>query len=225
VTGAATTCYREEGDAALVVATRPNGARTVILGSGSTLSNASLDKEGDAALAIGLLDTQQLRWVSGGLNDGAPPNSQQGLINLLPNRVVAALVQLVIALIVLALWRARRLGKPVAEPLPVVVRAAETVEGRARLMQAARSRGTAAAALRSAAVRRLTTTLRLGADEDHATVVAVVAEAAHASTSDVAALLYGGEPTDDRSLVALAQQLPELEAAVRTDVPPPTGSS
>jgi hypothetical protein len=225
VTGAATRCYAEGGDASLVVASRANGARTVIFGSGSTLSNADLDKQGDAALAIGLLDAPVLQWVPAGLGLGKPPPSHQGLLNLLPNRLVAALVQLAIALIVLALWRARRLGKPVAEPLPVIVRAAETVEGRARLLQAARSRGTAAAALRAASTRRLAQTLRLGADEAPATVVAVVAEAAHTPATTVNAVLYGGEPTDDRALVALAQQLPDLEAAVRSDAQPSGGSS
>ena len=54
-------------------------------------------------------------------------------------------------MLLLALWRARRLGPVVAEPLPVVVRAAETVEGRARLYRRGGARGQAA---RGAARRR-----------------------------------------------------------------------
>ena len=52
--------------------------------------------------------------------------------------------------VLLALWQARRLGPVVAERLPVVVRAAETVEGRGRLYRARRARDRAAAALRAA---------------------------------------------------------------------------
>ena len=202
VTGAATSCYRENGDASLVVTTRPSGGRTVVLGSASTLTNADLAKQGDAALAIGLLRAAQLRWVPAGLADGAPPSSQQGLLNLLPRRVVFAVFQLMIALVVLALWRARRLGKPIAEPLPVIVRAAETVEGRARLLRASRSRGTAARALRAASIERLTRALRLGADEQPDAVVSVVAEASRTPAADVRAVLYGDEPANDAALVA-----------------------
>jgi hypothetical protein len=218
-------CYLAGGDAALVTSTRGDGAQTDVLGSPSTLTNAELAKAGDAALALGLLDHGPLRWVPGGLRLAVPPKSQQGLLNLLPPRVIAVVVQLFIALLVLALWRARRLGKPVAEPLPVIVRATETVEGRARLMHAARARGAAARALRAAAIQRLTHALRLSADEDPAAVVGLVAERAHRPTAEVRAVLYGGEPPDDSSLVRLAQQLPDLEAAVRHDDSPPGGQS
>ena len=54
-----------------------------------------------------------------------------------------------------ALWRGRRLGPLVAERLPAVVRAAETVEGHGRLYRARSPRGQAAAALRDAARGRI----------------------------------------------------------------------
>ena len=54
-----------------------------------------------------------------------------------------------------ALWRGRRLGPIVAERLPVVVRAAETVEGHGRLYRARRLADRAAAALRDAARGRI----------------------------------------------------------------------
>ena len=60
------------------------------------------------------------------------------------------------------LWRGRRLGPLAAEPLPVVVRSAETAEGRARLYQDGRSLDRAAATLRAAALTRLSARLRLG---------------------------------------------------------------
>jgi hypothetical protein len=221
--GTSRRCYPTGGDAALVSTTRGDGARTIVLGSPSTLTNAELANSGDAALTLGLLDRGPLRWVPGGLRLAAPPKSQQGLFNLLPPRLIAAVAQLFVALLVLALWRARRLGKPVAEPLPVIVRAAETVEGRARLMRAARARDAAARALRAASIQRLAHALRLGVDDDPAAVVGVIAERTHTPATEVHAVLYGGEPPDDASLVRLAQQLPDLEAAVRHDDSPTGG--
>ncbi len=218
-----TGCYHQGQDAALVTSTRANGATTIVLGSPSTFSDAALAKQGDAALALGLLNTSAVQWVPGGLNAGPVPKSHRGLINLLPPRLLWATLQLFIALVVLALWRARRLGRPVVEPLPVVVRAAETVEGQGRLLQAARARSRAARSLRAATVRRLTHALRLRPDEEPESVVMVVAERAHAAATDVQALLYGDEPEDDAALTRLAQALPRLEAAITGDEGPPSG--
>jgi Domain of unknown function (DUF4350) len=221
--GAASTCYLQQGDAALVTSTRQNQASTIVLGSPSTLTNAYLADDGDAALALGLLDNDRVQWVTGALDTGPAATTRRGLLNLLPSRLLWATLQLFIAVFVLALWRSRRLGRPVVEPLPVVVRAAETVEGRARLMHAAKARNAAARSLRTATVRRLTRAIRLGADDDPASVVGVVAERARMPAAEVQSVLYGGEPQDDAALVRLAQELPKLETAVRQDHAPPPG--
>jgi hypothetical protein len=223
VHGPVTRCYPQAGDAALLSATRSNGATPIVLGSGSTLTNAQLATQGNAALALGLLTTPVVQWVPGGLQAGVVAKSQQGLFNLLPARLLWATLALFIALVVLALWRGRRLGRPVVEPLPVVVRASETVEGRASLLHAARARGAAARSLRVAAVRRVSSSLRLGADDDPASVVALVAERTRTPAGEVTSMLYGGEPPDDAALVRLAQALPRLEAEVRNDAGPAAG--
>lgn len=221
--GAASRCYLLGADAALVETTRANGARTIVLGSGSTLTNAQLATQGNAALGLGLLDTPSVQWVPGGLHAGPVPRSRQGLLNLLPTRLLWATLQVFIVLALLALWRGRRLGQPVVEPLPVVVRAAETVEGRARLLHAAHARGAAARSLRTAAVRRITHSLRVGPDEDAASVAALVGQRTHQPAGTVSTLLYGDEPPDDASLVRLAQRLPELESEILGDDGPPSG--
>jgi hypothetical protein len=215
VNAGSTGCYRFHGDAALVRAQRPNSALTYVIGSPSTLTNAELGTQGNAALSLGLLNTSSVQWVPGGLGAGPVPKSHRGLLNLLPSRLLWATLQLFIALTVFALWRARRLGRPVAEPLPVIVRAAETVEGQARLMQAAKARDGAAKALRAATIGRLSAALRIDADADPATVSALVADRTGMPTADISALLYGGDPQDDPALVRMAQALPRLEAAVQ----------
>jgi hypothetical protein len=137
------------------------------------------------------------------------------LLQLLPAGVLWATLQLAVAVALLALWRARRLGPVVPEPLPVVVRATETVEGRARLLRAARARDTAAAALRTAGVARLQDLLGLGADAPPSAVVAATARQSGWAGAEVEQLLYGAPPQDDASLLRLGRSLEELERSVR----------
>jgi hypothetical protein len=117
--------------------------------------------------------------------------------------------------VLVALWRGRRLGPVVVEPLPVVVRATETVEGRARLLRAARARGTAAAALREASVARLSDVLGAGTAASPPVVVDAVCRRTGRTSGEVEALLFGDAPGDDAGLVRLANDLDGLEESVR----------
>jgi hypothetical protein len=217
VQAGATGCYPVSGDAALVISSRPSGGRTLVLGSGSTLSNARLASAGNAALALGLLNTRTVAWVPGALDTGMPVGSAHGLFALLPRRLEWASLTLVIAVAVLALWRARRLGPPVVEPLPVVVRAAETVEGSGRLLHAARARDHAADSLRRATIRRLTAALHAGPDDPPDAVVTLAAARVPLPADQVRDLLYGPPPADDAALVRLAQGLADLEHHAHRD--------
>ena len=126
-----------------------------------------------------------------------------------------------VAVALLMAWRARRLGRVVPEPLPVVVRASETVEGLGRLYRAAHARPRAAEALRTAVRGHLAPLLGVGGgaaagvEDDRPAMVAAVCARTGRSAPYVTALLYGAEPGDDPSLVALADQLDALEVEVR----------
>jgi hypothetical protein len=111
------------------------------------------------------------------------------------------------------LWRARRLGPVVREPLPVVVRASEAVEGRARLYRRAGAREHAAETLREATRARLRPLVGLPPDAAAGELVGAVA--ARVGRRDVGGLLYGPPPGDDAGLVALARALDECEGEVR----------
>ncbi|BCJ64314.1 DUF4350 domain-containing protein [Polymorphospora rubra] len=126
------------------------------------------------------------------------------------------LAQLALALLILALWRARRLGPPAAEPLPVSVRSAETVLGRARLYHRAKARGPAAEILRSATLDRIVPLLDLPADPAPADVVTAVAAQTGQPPDEVDALLYGPAPATDTELLDLARRLDTLPHAVAT---------
>ena len=131
-----------------------DGRRVTVIGRSAVLTNEELARQGNAALALRSLGVQRsLVWY---LPD--PLDAGTGgptLAELRPRWVAWLTWQLVLAAVLAMLWRARRLGRLVPEPLPVVVRAAETEEGRARLYRASRARGRAAATLRTATLRRL----------------------------------------------------------------------
>jgi hypothetical protein len=125
---------------------------------------------------------------------------------------VAALLAL--AVVLLALARARRLGAPVTEPLPVAVRATETVTGRGRLYQRAKARTPALRTLQAAARERLNRMLDLPTGADRAAVTSAAAAAAGWPVDDVDATLFGTEPATDDELVAAAQRLEALMKAL-----------
>lgn len=126
----------------------------------------------------------------------------------------ALLVQLALAALVVALWRARRLGPPVAEPLPVAVASAETVLGRGRLYRRARARGPAADILRGAALAGIVPLLDLPPDATPREVVAAVAAQTGQPPQKIDTILYGPAPTTDDELLQLARALDALPHAV-----------
>jgi hypothetical protein len=196
----------------------PVGGRVVtILGTGAPLANSGLPKLGNAALALNLLSAHpRIVWlVPGAASAAGAPGRPRPLTSLIPLPAYLVAIQLVIAAALAVLWRTRRLGPLVAEPLPVVIRAAETVEGHARLYQARRARGRAAAALRAAAVRRMVPGLGQTPADAPGAIVAALAERTGASAARIEKLLFGADPSDDSALVALADDLDHLESEVR----------
>src|SRR4051812_16916519 len=97
--------------------------------------------------------------VSGPDDPGDPqqaePPSQPSVLDAFPPTLWAALGLLGIAAIALAAASGRRIGAPVAEPLPVRVRAAETVRGRGGLYRRARADDASLAIIQAGARRRL----------------------------------------------------------------------
>ncbi|MFE5585193.1 DUF4350 domain-containing protein [Kitasatospora sp. NPDC056531] len=213
-------CY-PHGHSYPLVSTPTEDGDVIVLGSGTFLTNGELAKDGNASLALGLLGSQpRLTWH---LPDYSAPPAEgthlKSFNDYLPKGWHWAFYQLAIAAGLAALWRGRRLGPVVSENLPVVVRAAETTEGRARLYRRAKARGRAAEALRRAAAHRLAPTLgvplQAGAPEPEALCAAVAGRLPAHPAGDVRALLYGPPPTDDAALLRLADDLDALERQVR----------
>ncbi|MFD4672838.1 DUF4350 domain-containing protein [Lentzea sp. NPDC058450] len=181
-----------------------------VIGYGGIFTNRDIDEEGNAALALSLLGQhERLVWY---MPAQADVTQQKPVSDLVPDGWKFAALQLGIAAAVLALWRARRLGRVVPERLPVVVRAAETVEGRARLYRRAHAADHAAQVLRQATRDRLAPMLGLPVGDDP---VEEIARRTSRPVTSVRALLYDDGPVDDRGLVALAADLDALENEVR----------
>jgi len=209
----AESCYPSDGEGSLVVGTVGDAARLVVLGTGAPLTNEHLDEAGNASLALGLLgENAELVWYRPTIEAG----QDVPLTELLPGWVLPVVWQLAIAAVLAALWRARRLGRVVTEPLPVVVRSAEATEGRARLYRRGRARDHVATALREAATSRLRSRLGLPPDAGPAAVADAVAARTARPAAEVAGALAGPSPSDDATLVRLADTLDTLEQEVRT---------
>lgn len=210
-------CYPAGGLATLAVVSAA-GRLTAVLGTGTPLTNEYLASQGNAALAINLLSSaRRVIWLVPGpaaVTAAATPRSFTSLIPL-PAKLVA--IQLAIAVLLAALWRARRLGPLVSEQLPVVVRASETAEGHARLYRSRQARDRAAAALRSAALSRLGPAAELPRGATPDAITATLARRSALGESRVAELLYGPAPGSDAKLVSLAADLDALEEEVRAE--------
>jgi len=189
-----------------------------LLGSGVLLRNDHLAKQGNAALGLNLLGRNpRVLWTMPSLEDSAT-EPRQTLTDLLPGWVMPAVLQLGIAVLLVAAWRARRLGPVVEEPLPIVVRAAEVTEGRARMYRRAKARGRAGSELRRATLQRVAPLVGFAGDvslaDPHRIATAVAARTGR-DEAKVFRLLYGGVPADEAALVRLADRLDRIEEEVR----------
>lgn len=201
-----TRCY----DGALVRYTE-SGRTTTVVGSSDFMTNAGLLGQGSAALAMNLAGTHdRVIWYAPQRIQGES-TGEASLLDLAPSQVGWAVLQLCLAVVLVGWWRGRRLGPLVAERLPVVVRASETVEGRARLYRSHRARDRAADALRTAALARLLPRLGLGRNAASSAVTAAVAQ--HIGR-DSGTVLFGPAPGTDAELLELAHQLDDLERQV-----------
>jgi hypothetical protein len=191
------------------------GDRTITVVDGADfMTNGSLLSEGNAALAMNLAgERSQLIWYAPQHPEGlAKDGSTIG--ELIPEAVLWIVWQLLLAVVLVALWQGRRLGPLVAERLPVVVRASETVEGRARLYRSRRARTQAAEALRAATLHRLLPRLGLGASASDSAVATTIAQRCAADVRRIHHALFGPIPNTDSELLHLAHELDDIERQV-----------
>jgi hypothetical protein len=212
-------CYGD-GINYTVVRLETDGRIVDVIGTQQSFTNAELAKDGNAALALNLLGTHPaLVWYlpqyeSSSFDD---PETDDGP-PLIPPDVRYIAWALAFAVLVVALWRGRRLGPVVPEPLPVIVHAAETTEGRARLYRRSRARDRAAAALRESALGKLFKVYGIPRRAEPAAVVTALAARTGMDPAMLYDILYGGPPVDDAALLSLSDALQVLTQEVARDV-------
>jgi hypothetical protein len=204
-----TRCY----DGALV-RYADEGRTVTVVGTADFMTNSGLLKEGNAALAMNLAGTRpRVIWYAPQRSEGESEGGAT-LSDLIPDHVTWIVLQLCLVVALLAAWKGRRIGPLVAERLPVVVRASETVEGRGRLYRSRRARDRAAEALRTATLQRMLPRLGLGHNAAPPAVVQAVAERSGLYPQAVAHTLFGPPPATDADLVNLAHELDNIERQV-----------
>ncbi|MDG4665199.1 DUF4350 domain-containing protein [Mycobacterium sp. 236(2023)] len=205
-----TTCY--EG----ALARYTDAGRTItVVGSDEFVLNSRLSDEGNAALAMNLAGTQpRMIWYAPQFDQGGGSSGSASFTDLIPSQVYWMILQLALGVALLAWWRGRRVGPLVAEQLPVVVRASETVEGRGRLYRSRRARDIAAESLRASTRQRMLPRLGLDQAATEPEVVAAVADRCALDSHSVGSTLYGPHPATDADLVNLARALDDIERQV-----------
>jgi len=210
--GGTRACFPRNHGAWLLV--QPLGEGTVVrLGGASVLVNQELGEADNAILLASLLVPHGGTTVQV-LRPPLPGGGDAGLGDLIAPRVRLALWQLVIAFVLLALWRARRLGRPVAEGQPVQLPGAELVVAVGNLLQRAKGRGQAAGLLTDDLRRSLAERLGLPPSAP----AGLVADAAAARTGipreRVLRALTQTTPRDETELVALSQAIDTIRREV-----------
>ena len=193
-----------------------DGREVTVVSTSSFMTNSGLLNEGNAALAMNLAGSHpRVIWYAPQHSEGdSESGGEATLFDLIPDRVNWIVLQLFLVVALVAVWKGRRIGPLVAEQLPVVVRASETVEGRGRLYRSRRARDRAADALRTAALQRMTPRLGVGHDAAPAAVAQTVAERCGLHPQAVAHTLFGPPPANDPDLVILAHELDNIERQV-----------
>lgn len=223
VSGDGTACFTDGDGRASLVRTTFDDSTVYLLGSAGVLTNEGVDRLGNAALALNLLGGHRtLVWYLPSIDD-RPVTGPPDIAALTPGWVTPVMLLLAAVFVAAAVWRGRRFGPLVVENLPVVVRAGETREGRARLYQRSSARLRAADALRIGAVGRLAATAGLPSTATVREVADAVAGLTRRDRGAVHELLLDRIPLTDRDLIALSDGLAELERAARAAVSPASG--
>jgi hypothetical protein len=187
----------------------------VVLGSTAVISNRFLEANGNAALTLRTLGSQRhLIWYLPGPGDLRGSTAPKTLAELAPAWTAFVAPWLIVVALVAMLWRGRRLGPLVFEPLPVVVKSAETAEGRARLYHEAHDVARAADTLRAGTLVRLAAALRIGPAADFVDVAAAAARHLDSSLPEMLRILQH-HPGTEAELVRWAQDLVTLEKEVQ----------
>lgn len=201
-------------DFAFVVASAEGAGTVVAIGGAAFATNDRLAEEDNAVLAAGLLAPEArttVRFVDPPLPAGG---GDKTLYELISDGVRRAGVQLGLAFVLYAAWRAIRFGRPVRETLPVEIAGSELVGATGRLLERGRSPGAAAEVLRERLRRALRARLGVTEQVDHEDLAQTVADRAGVDLPQARAAVGDHPVTTDDELVAVARAVASVHQEV-----------
>lgn len=212
---ASAACYPSGDAAGLVVAPWGDG-EVAVTGAVDALVNATIADASHAALAAALLAPEGDGRVTV-VWDATLGGGDTALLDLLPAGVRRGFWVLAVAAIMYALARARRLGPPVAERMPVRVPASELALAIGDLLGAHRHRAAAAARLRADLRGEVARALQVPADTPPDVLVELLAARlqGEADADGLRAALLDGPVPDDAALVAVTSSLARVRSRLR----------
>lgn len=221
----ATGCFGRDEAAWLVLRTLGSGT-LVTAGGPAFLSNALIGESDNAVLAAALLAPRpgtRVGIVAPGF--AVAGANRPGLRDLIPDRVVAAAWQLLIAFAVVVAWRARRLGRPLREPQAVRLPGSELVMAVGNLYQRTGARARAAELLRQDLLAEVSR--HLGAPPGLAphVVADLAAERTGVDREEILDVLTAQSPGSDAALAAFAYRVETIRHGVVVQPPVSAGAS
>lgn len=217
VTDDADGCYDVDDAAWLVVRSHGRG-EIIATGSPSFLANDTIGEADNAVLAVHLLAPGDVGGptIVRPVLRAAGEEGTQTLGDLIPQPLRVAFWQVLAGFLVLVVWRARRLGRPLEEYAPVRLASSDLTAAVGALLGRNAGRAAAAGRIADQTRRRLARMLDLPATVD----VDVLAERVAARTSydaaTVARTLSPPDPATDAALLAATSACSDLEDAVST---------
>lgn len=213
-TGAAAASCLGSRDYAFVVVEEEGDGEVVSIGGADVLTNERLGHDDNAVLAAALL--APVRGTSIRVVDAPIPagGGDKTLVDLISDGVRRAGLQLGVAFLLYAVWRAVRLGRPVAEAQPVEIAGSELVGAAGRLLERGRGPGPAAEVLRGRLRRTLAIRFGVPPGVPGATLVATVAERTGVDAAQLEAAVGDGPVTSDDELVSVTTAIAHVQQEV-----------
>ena len=209
-------CFGGDTDAYAVESVLGDGT-VVALGGAELFTNAHLDEADNAALAGRLLVPRSGTRVTILLPGEGEGATDRSLSEVMSTGVRLAIVQLVVAFVVYAWFRARRLGRPVTEAQPVEVAGSELVLAVGQLLQQSDDPNRAARLLRSDLRRRVGERLGLPPDTPPEVVAEVVVARTSLDEATARHALTDANVQNDNALLELARTVETVRQEILHD--------
>jgi hypothetical protein len=212
----ARSCFGD-GRTAFVVEEDVGQGSVISVGGGEVFVNQRLGDADNAVLVTRLLVPAPGTRVTLLQPDDSEGGGERSLSDVISTGARLAIFQLLVAFLVYAWFRARRLGKPVLEPQPVEIAGSELVIAVGQLLQQTKDPGRAATLLRADVRRVMAERLGLPPGTRPDVLADVVVARTGVDEERVRRLLTDTPIVTDAELVDLAQAIDALRKEVLDD--------